>query len=153
MLDLAEINAAATRAVKCALDGAGIQSEMLAKEVYENIPRPSAKIIFGETKVTRNGLDTWERTCELIAVWNAPNVVTFKLDCLAAQQAVELYLLREGLCVPCKRHLPVLEVKSSIENAAVIMRFSVTDYGTIDGETDGEDGEIMEDLYTSMGEN
>lgn len=146
MTDLKTLNAAVTATVKEALERAGMRCPMLAKEVYENIPRPSAKIIFGDTRITETGPGNFERTCEIIAVWNAPDIYEFKLDCLAAQDAVEPYLLSEGIVLPDGDMLEVTEVRSVIGDAAVLMRFSVTDYGFIvpgEGDEGGDSGELM----------
>lgn len=149
---LKEINAAATAAVKTALAEAGMPAVMLAKEVYEEIPRPSAKIIFGDTTASVYTEGTAERTCEIIAVWNAPDVNEYKLDCMAAQQVVEDYLLSHGIALESGRILFVREIRSNIANACVMMRFSVTAYAALDdGDMDGGDsGELMEYLNLRM---
>lgn len=145
---LQEINAAATMAVKNALEEAAMPAMMLAKEVYEEIPRPSAKVIFGDTTAVVYTKGVAERTCEIIAVWNAPDVVEYKLDCLMAQQVIEDYIMAHGLVMEDGRILFVDEIRSSIANACVMMRFSVTAYAAIEsGEYDGGDsGEPMEHL-------
>lgn len=147
MISLKTINAAATKAVSNALERAELPHEMLAREVYENIPRPSAKLIFGETKTVRNGLGSWERECSLIAVWNAPNLERYKLDCLTAQEAIESYLLQNGVALPDGAVLPVLRTESYIQDAAVLVQFSVTAYGDFEEDAyAGDEGEPMERL-------
>lgn len=150
---LQEVNAAATAAVKTALERAGMPAKMLAKEVYEEIPRPSAKIIFGDTTVAWGGVGTLERKCELIAVWNAPDTDCYKLDCLAAQQVIEEYLMVYGLELESGAVIYVEEIQSTVADAAVLMRFAVTMHTTITPggeEGAGDSGELMEILQLNV---
>lgn len=149
---LKEVNAAATAAVKNALQQAGMSAKMLAKEVYEEIPRPSAKIIFGTTTASVYTEGTAARQCEIIAVWNAPDVEEYKLDCLAAQQVIEDYILANGIALESGRILFVDEIRSSIADACVVMRMTVTAYSPLQSaDPDGGDsGELMENLAMQM---
>lgn len=146
-----EINAAVTLAVKTALQNAAMVDTMLAKDVYEDIPRPSAKVIFGETKISRYSGSTWQRTCQIVVAWNAPNVYTFKIDCLRAQQVIEEYLLTNGVRMEDGTVLSVDEIAGSIIEAAVLLTFSVSEIGQIGDLAclDEDDEEPMELLHTT----
>lgn len=146
-----EINAAVTATVKTALKNAGMADTMLAKDVYEEIPRPSAKVIFGKTKISRYSGSTWQRECRIVVAWNAPNVYTFKIDCLRAQQVIEEYLLKNGIRMEDGTVLSVDEIEGEIIEAAVILAFSVSEIGQIEGfvSPDEEDTELMEILQTT----
>lgn len=153
MHDLSEINAAVTAAVKKALTDAGAAVPMLEREVYENLPRPSAKVIFGKTRLERYNAATWTRTAEIIVAWNAPDPYTYKLACLAAEEIIERALALSGVRMPDGTLLPVDGLTGEIIDASVLVSFSVAETGEIEtAEPVGLNMETLSDTYEVMEE-
>ena len=142
----AELNRAATAAVSAALAAAGKSVPMLAREVYEELPRPSAKILVGKITLEAVNAAAYRRTAELAAVWNAPDIYTYKLDCLDAADTISAALASSGIRLADGQTLYPDDgrITTEIIDAAVILRFTLTDTGTLD--TEDGDAEVMEKL-------
>lgn len=133
MITLEQLDKAVTAAVKTALSGS-ITATVLGRELYDNIPRPSLKVVFGDgTLETYNGA-SYKRTQKIAVVYYPGDPEAFKTECMRVQQRLEWYFLLNML--DCDGEMvDIHEVNSAFSSpdggygVALVVSFTAEIYG------------------------